>query len=125
MSLQLEDAADCLKVLYPQCDVVVLFDHSVCHDCKQEGSLDAKSLSRSFGGAQPEMRDSVIKEFRGYLGTHNPKLRVGDTQTFQFTATDVGPFYLTPQERQTRRDDRPTGVFRREKKKKKQLLDEL
>ena len=38
VSLQLEDVADCLRVLCPQHDVVVLFDHSAGHDRKREGA---------------------------------------------------------------------------------------
>jgi len=125
MSLQLEDVADCMKVLYSNFDVVVLFDHSAGHDQKREGALDAKNLSRNFGGAQPKMRCSVIKAFNGYLGTHNPKFRVGNTQVFQFTANDAGPFYMTAQERLERRHDRATGVTKREKKRINQLLAEL
>ena len=125
MSLQLEDVSDCLKVLCPLSDIVVLFDHIAGHDWKRAGALDAKSLSKNFGGAQPKMRCSVIKAFNGCLGTHNPKHRVGDTQRFQFAATDDGPFHMTAEERIAQRNDRATGATKREKKRKTQLLTEL
>jgi hypothetical protein len=82
-------------------------------------------MGQKFGGAQPIMRDTKIEVFNGYLGTHDPKLRVGDTQSFVFTDQDEGPFYLTPEERQQRKFDRPTGKTRNVWKKKQQLVEEL
>ena len=71
MALQFEDVVDCLKVLYPQFDIVFLFDHSQGHARKKEGALDAKPMSRNFGGAQPVMRDTTIKTVEGFLGSHS------------------------------------------------------
>jgi hypothetical protein len=71
------------------------------------------------------MRDTKIETFHGYLGTHDPMLRVGDTQSFVFTEEDEGPFYLTPEERQQRKYDRPTGKTRNVWKKKQLLVQEL
>jgi len=125
MALQLEDVADCLRVLYPDFEFLVLFDHSAGHDRKREGALDAKAMSKSYGGAQPSMRETTIETFAGCLGTHNPRLRVGDVQSLVFKEGDVGPFWMTPAQRLTTRDDEATGKYKTEKKKKKQLLEEL
>ena len=53
MAIQLEDVVDCLRILRPGYDFVFLFDHSQGHARKKDGALDASSMSRSFGGAQP------------------------------------------------------------------------
>jgi len=125
MALQLEDVADCLRVLCPDYDLMVLFDHSSGHDRKREGALDAKAMSRSYGGAQPKMRETTIEAFNGCLGTHNPRLRAGDIQHLVFKDGDDGPFWLSAADRMSTRLDVPTGKFKTEKKKKKVLLDEL
>lgn len=68
MSLQLEDVVDCLQVLYPEFDLVVLFDHSQGHARKRNQALSAQHMSKSYGGAQPLIRDTTIMAEEGYLG---------------------------------------------------------
>jgi hypothetical protein len=64
-------------------------------------------MNRGYGGAQPMMRESKIKEHDGYLGMHaRTILNVGDTQSFVFTSDDDGPFWMSQQERELNRDDR-------------------
>ena len=41
-------------------------------------------MNKGYGGAQPKMRESIIKEEDGYLGMNQRTLTVGDTQTFIF-----------------------------------------
>jgi len=52
MVLQLEDIIDCLQVLYPQFDVLFLFDHSCRHDREKEDGLNIENMNNEFGGAQ-------------------------------------------------------------------------
>ncbi|KAI2491787.1 hypothetical protein MHU86_22786 [Fragilaria crotonensis] len=61
----------------------------------------------------------------GYLGEHVPRLNVGDTQSFIFRADDCGPFYLSPEQREEQRHDRPTGKFKRVERSKKMLMNAL
>ena len=68
MSIQFEDCVDCIKVIYPQFDFVFMFDHSQGHAKKLTNGLDAYTMNRGYGGAQPRMRESTIKEHNGYLG---------------------------------------------------------
>jgi hypothetical protein len=69
--------------------------------------LDAYNMNKSYGGAQPKMRESVIKAEDGYLGMHEPRtINVGDTQTFTFQPGDDGPFWMTEEERELNRHDR-------------------
>ncbi len=52
MSLQFEDVVDCLQVLYPEFDVMILFDYGQGHACKRPGALNAFQMSKTYGGAQ-------------------------------------------------------------------------
>jgi hypothetical protein len=60
MSVQLEDVVDCLRVLYPEYDIVFLFDHSQGHARKRNGALNTIQMSRAYGGAQAIIRDTTI-----------------------------------------------------------------
>jgi hypothetical protein len=106
MAIQFEDCVDCLKVLYPQFDFAFLFDHSQGHAKKLPDGLDAYSMNKGYGGIQTRMRESVIKEENGYLGTHTRTLNVGDTQKFIFQPGDDGPFWMTQAERDLNCHDR-------------------
>ena len=109
MSLQLEDVVDCIQVLYPNFDVVFLFDHSQGHARKRNGALNSLHMSKRFGGAQAIIRDTTILQQEGFLGSYSPQLKVGDTQSFTFTADDDGPWYLSADQREMNRHDQPTG----------------
>ena len=106
----MEDVVDCLRVLYPEYDfVVLLFDHSQGHARKRNGALNAFQMLRTHGGAQASIKDTTILEKGGFLGPHLPcSLKVGNTQSFTFKPGNSGPFYLTPEKREIRRHDRPT-----------------
>ncbi|KAI2513104.1 hypothetical protein MHU86_1396 [Fragilaria crotonensis] len=99
MSIQFEDVVDCLQVLYPDYEFVFLFDHSQGHARKRDGALSALNMSKGYGGAQSQMRDTVIVQEEGYLGPYSPVLKVGDTQSLIYHGTDSGPWYLTLDQR--------------------------
>ncbi|KAI2509788.1 hypothetical protein MHU86_4641 [Fragilaria crotonensis] len=125
MSLQFEDVIDCLKVLYPSFDLVFMFDHSQGHARKREHSLSAQHMSKSYGGTQARMRDTIILANEGFLGPNVPLLGVADTQCLIFKASDSGPWYLTPDQREAQRHDRLTGKVKVVERSKKVLLDAL
>jgi hypothetical protein len=79
MSLQFEDVVDCLQVLYPEFDVMILFDHGQGHARKQPGALNAFQMSKTYGGAQA--RQSL--SHKGYLGAHLPCLNGQPKGLFQ------------------------------------------
>jgi hypothetical protein len=106
MSVQFEDCVDCVKVIYPHFDFVFLFDHSQGHAKKLVGGLDAYCMNKGYGGAQPMMRESRIKEQDGYLGNYPRTLNVGNNQTFVFTSEDTGPFWMSTEEKELNRHDR-------------------
>jgi hypothetical protein len=106
MSIKFKDCVDCIRVLYPQFEFVFLFDHSQGHAKKLTNTLDAYSMNRGYGGAQPRMRDSKIKEHDGYLGINRRTLAIGDTQSFIFKPDDHGPFWMSAEERELNHHDR-------------------
>jgi hypothetical protein len=63
-------------------------------------------MNKGYGGAQPRMRESIIKEKDGYLGIHLSTVSVGDTQLFIFEPGDDGPFWMTKEQRQLNHHDR-------------------
>jgi hypothetical protein len=125
MSLQFEDVVDCLQILYPNFDLVFMFDHSQGHARQREHALSAQQMSKSYGGAQPRMRDTTIMKDEGFLGPHLPSLRVADTQSLVFQVDDVGPWYLSDHQQRIQRHDRPTGKTKVVERSKKVLLEAL
>jgi len=73
---------------------------------KLANGLDAYSMNKGYGGAQPRMRESIIKENDGYLGMHLSIVSVGDKQSFNFQPGDEGPFWMTEEQRQLNLHDR-------------------
>jgi hypothetical protein len=120
MSVQLEDVVDCLRILYPEYEVMFLFDHSQQgHARKRNGALNAIQMSRTYGGAQAIVRDTTILDADDFLGSHLPRsLNVGDVQSFVFKPGDNGPFYLTPEQRQIQRYNRQTGKIKQVERSK-------
>ena len=109
MVLQLEDVVDCLHVLYgDRFEFIFFFDHSSGHDRLRPDGLNSNGLNKYYGGGQQKMRKSNIKD-KTYLGPFPSQLSIGDTQSFQFEATDEGPFHLSDEERMQRRFDFETG----------------
>ena len=99
--MQLEDCIDCLKVVHPEIDFVFLLDHSCGHDRQREDGLNVAKMSKSFGGKQRSQRDTTIKQEEGYLGPYLRQLNVGDIQKMNFTPDDSGPFWMTPEEKES------------------------
>ncbi len=120
MCIQLENVIDCLKVMFPDDELWFLFDHSSCHNKTLDDGLSTTKMTLKFGGAQPFLRDTLITE--GCLSTHDPKLAIGDTQTLVFGPEEIGPFYLSEKERREKRDDVGTGVFKKRKRKRSELI---
>ena len=110
MILQLEDCVDVLTTLHPSYDFKFLFDHSCGHDKQRPDALNVHSMNKEFAGKQTPMHNSHIKQHDGYLGPFPRKINVGDTQSMIFSAEDEGPYYLSPRERESMREDRIIGV---------------
>jgi hypothetical protein len=92
MVIQLEDCIDVLKCLYPQYDILFLFDHSCGHDKQQPNELNAENMLKSYGGQQSFLRSTVIQQENRYLGPYTRTLNPGDTQHFNFQDDDPGLF---------------------------------
>jgi hypothetical protein len=122
MVLQFEVCVDCLQVIAPQFDYLFLFDHSCGHDKQREDGLNVKNMTKSFGGKQAYLHDTIIKEHDGYLGPFPNILRPGDVQSMVFKGRNVGPFWLSEQERLDQRFDQ---IEHDKKVKRKLRKDEL
>jgi hypothetical protein len=70
MVLQMEDCLDVLDTLYPQFDVLLLFDHSCGHDKQQSDGLNVENMTKNYAGKQSFLRPTLIKEERGYFGPY-------------------------------------------------------
>jgi hypothetical protein len=114
--------------MYSQFNFVFLFDHSSGHSKKRISGLDASSVNKEFGGAQPIMRTSEMEAEDGLLGPFDRILSVGEVQGMQFLPADPGPFWMTSREQEDcqhnrTRPDRTTAT--RRDKTKKELAEEL
>ena len=70
--------------------------------------MNNRKMRKIFGGTQRRMRDSLIKQRRGYIGPieHDNKLVVGSVQSMIFKPNDEGAFWLTPDQREAKREIR-------------------
>ena len=72
------------------------------------------------------MRETQIKQEKGYLGPYQRILQPGDTQKMIFEGNDVGPFWMSPEERENRRHDNCVeGRVVKRKLTKKELTEVL
>jgi hypothetical protein len=125
MALQVEDLMDCLPVLYPDFDFVLLFDQSSGHGKSQKGGLYASNMGKSWGGTQPIMRPSELTE-GGCLGPFGARMIIGDVQEMNFQRIENGLFYMDNTEREERRDDKPVpNMTEKSKRKKVDILKDL
>lgn len=80
---QTEEVMDYYEILYPNKQLLFLFDCSSNHTKQPTDGLYVTHMGMYMGGKQCGiMRSSVIEE--GCLGPHNPQLQVGDTQHMCF-----------------------------------------
>ena len=122
---QLEDVMDCLKVMHPTYDFEGHFDHSSGHEKRSGAALDANDMNLGYGGAQRVMRATQIEQVEGFLGNFDPLLQVGQVQRMVFEAQDVGPFWLTPEDRAKSKFDAPGVGTTTHRKNMKELQQEL
>ena len=127
MSMQMEDFIDCLHVLHPQFHIILLFDHSNGHDRLRPDGLSTTTISKSYGGKQPSMRDSLILDshlgpFINHPSIQTLSLTSGVLQAMTFSEDDVGPWFLSSQERESKKRDINTGKYKEIKLKKEELI---
>ena len=105
--IQVEDSIDCVREIYAdQFEIVFLFDHSSGHAKKRLDGLDVKGMNKSWGGKI--MRSTMIED--GCVGPfHNPNnpgmVTIGCKQAMVYDELDIGPFDLSPQDRQSLKYD--------------------
>ena len=101
VKLQLEDIFDCLTVIFPEFDFIVLFDQSLGHCKLRKDSLNVNNMNVSYGGRVPNMHTTIINA----TGTYNKLLGEGDIQNLTFVEGDAGPFWTSAEERETSKND--------------------
>jgi hypothetical protein len=124
MVLQFKDCVDVIKVLFCEFEYIFLFDHSCGHDRNRPDGLCVNSIRKGFGGKQSAMRDTMIASAE-YLGPFGHAIEVGMYQKMFFASTDVGPFWLSPEERESNRNDSLTGKTIKRSQSKGDLLKDL
>ena len=82
-------------------------------------------MNRGYGGKQQRMRESIIKAEDGYLGMQERTINVGDTQSFVFKPDNVGPFWMTKQERELNCHDRILPPATGNPRKRNKIIAEL
>ena len=60
--LQLEDVVDALTTIFPQFDLVFLFDQSLGHTKVRSDSLHMRNINVSHGRSVGRMHDTIIRE---------------------------------------------------------------
>jgi hypothetical protein len=122
MVCQLDDCVDVLNVIFgEQYEFLFLFDHSCGHDKKRADGLIVENMKKMYGGKQPKMRSTEIQNTYGYLGQYPSILSQGSIQKMIFEEGDIGPFWMTEQQRIESKYDIGTGV----KKKRELTIAEL
>ena len=101
-----------------------MFDHSCGHDQGRDDGLNISNMGVKWGGKQARLHDSKIVVDNGFLGPHNPLLKVMDIQQFNFQEGDDGLYYLNTIQRDLRKNDVIKGK-KRVTKLKKDLRSEL
>jgi hypothetical protein len=70
-------------------------------------------MSKSYGGAQPMMRDTTIMAEEEYLGPHLPEqCIVPDNQSMMLAPKDQGSWYLTPEQQAMQGLNQLTGKIK-------------
>ena len=79
-------------------------------------------MTKSFSGAQPAMRNSLLLNDE-YLGSYenDKKLRAGEEQEFVYKGGDNGPFWMSIAEREEPRHDKTTDKIVKKKFNKSNL----
>ena len=126
MVLQMEDCIDCLTVMFPSYDFLMLFDHSNGHDRLQPNGLNINKINVRHAGKQPTMRDSTLtSDLFGPYHTSSYQLQPGMVQSMQYQETDLGPCYVPPLDRLKNKYDVHIGRTRSRNLVKSELVKNL
>ena len=125
MVLHFEDCVNVLKVLYPDFDFLLLFDHLCRHDKQKEDGLNVERMRKGYG-SHMNICDSMIKKEKVYLGPFPHKLKPGDVQSLVFKPSDKGPFWMTLEEHESKcKDQIMEGKVTTRNLKKHELIELL
>jgi hypothetical protein len=116
---QAEDVIDILHGLFPNHDLEFHVDNSSGHTKKRKDSLNVNVMNFGWGGNQPYMRPSQLTD--GSSIGHRPKASTLISQKKE----ERGPWYLSDDEREARKYDRPTDKMITKEKTTAMLRMEL
>ena len=88
MAVNFESLVDFLKVLHSYYEFIFFFDNSPGCEKKIGRGLDALSVNRSFGGAQPHMRLSKIHQEDRLLASEDGIIEGEDLYKIIFNHSD-------------------------------------
>ena len=112
MVLQMEDCKDILSYMYPEYDLIFLFDHSNGHDRLQPNGLSVNRISIRHGGKQPVMRNShITTELLGPYHNSTYSLQPGMEQSMIFSEGSSGPCYMSDQQISKHKFDISNGTL--------------
>ena len=101
--IQVEDCIDCAKEVFgDRVEIVFLFDHISGHSKKRTNGLDVKVMNKSWGGKI--MRRTLIENCSvgQFYSPDNPAMvHIGREQSMVYRESDMGPFEMLLQERQS------------------------
>jgi hypothetical protein len=121
IALQTEDVVDCLQALYPDHDLLMLFDHSSGHAKNRKNGLRVQDMNMKHGGkATKTMRESKITI--NCLGPYAKTVLPEEQQQFVFQLNDDGPFYLSDEEKAATKDNKNTGKIIKRAMKHSELM---
>ena len=119
MPLQLKDCLYCFEVLHSkEFESCWMFDHSCGHDQAKYDGLNISNMGVKWGREQATLCNSKIIADNGFLGPHNPLLKVNNIQQFNFQEDDDSSYYLKTIQRDPRKNDIIMGKKRVTKLKK-------
>ena len=78
-------------------------------------------MSKKYGGKQRKIMNNKILTHKGYLGECDRILNPSDTQSMVFSDDDDGPFWMSPEDRLSQKNDCQVPVTTEKKYTKQEL----
>ena len=82
-------------------------------------------MNKSYGGKCPVVHPTIIERETGFLGPYSHILETGQTQRLTFVETDIGPFWMSTNDRILNRHDQIEGDPLIVQRNKSELILEL
>jgi hypothetical protein len=100
-------------------------NNSCGNDRQRDNGLNTARMLKDYGGKQPKMHSTKMKQHQGYLGTYPAILSIHDNQDMVFSLTDEGPCWRKKKEQLNKRKDKVLMTKRVRNFTKKELQETL